>query len=169
MQQTQFINGNVWGELDTSVTIPNDPAARAGAAWFDVHPTLSNGVLSAAAMRRQGYVALAGNYLLYPALQATPAGNVAMVMTLSGASHFPSAAYSVMPSGATAFGPVTVAAAGRGNYDPAATRWGDYSWAVLDPSGTSVWMATEYIPPKVSQTPDGLTNWGTRVLDLSIH
>jgi hypothetical protein len=170
MQQTQFINGDVWGELDTSVTIPSDPSARAGAAWFDVHPTLNSaGVLSAATMRRQGYVALAGNYLLYPALQATPAGNAVMVMTLSGAGHFPSAAYAVMPSGGTSFGPVTVAAAGRGSYDPAATRWGDYSWAVLDPSGNSVWMATEYIPPKASQTPDGLRNWGTRVMDLLIH
>ena len=169
MQQTQFINGDVWGELDTSVTIPNDPQARAGAAWFDVHPALSGGVLSAATMRRQGYVAVLGNYVLYPALQATPAGNVAMVMTLSGATHFPSAAYAVMPTGGTAFGPVTVAAAGKGSYDPAATRWGDYSWAVLDPSGNSVWMATEYIPPKASQTPDGLRNWGTRVLDLAIH
>ena len=98
-----------------------------------------------------------------------PAGNAVMVMTLSGARHFPSAAYSVLPTGATSFGPVTVAAAGSGSYDPAATRWGDYSWAVLDPSGNSVWMATEYIPPKASQTPDGLRNWGTRVLDLASH
>jgi hypothetical protein len=169
MQQTQFINGDVWGELDTSVTIPNDSAARAGAAWFDVRPTVSNGVLTAAPLRRQGYVALAGNYLLYPALQATPAGNAVMVMTLSGHDEFPSAAYSVLPSGGTSFGNVTVAAAGRNNYDPAATRWGDYSWAVLDPSGTSVWMATEYVPPKASQTPDGLTNWGTRVMRLSLR
>ena len=169
MQQTQFINGDIWGELDTSVTIANDPTARAGAAWFDVRPSLSSGVLSAATMRRQGYVALPGNYLLYPALQATPGGNAVMVMTLSGASRFPSAVYSVLGTGATSFGPVTVAAAGTGNYDPAATRWGDYSWAVLDPSGNSVWMATEYMPPKGSQTPDGLRNWGTRVLDLAIH
>jgi hypothetical protein len=169
MQQTQFINGDVWGELDTSVTIPNGPVSRAGAAWFDVRPSPSSGVLSAATMRRQGYVALAGNSLLYPAIQATPAGNAVMVMTLSGASHFPSAVYSVLPTGATSFGPVTLASAGKGNYDPAATRWGDYSWAVLDPSGNSVWMATEYIPPKASQTPDGLRNWGTRVLDLAIH
>ncbi len=36
-------------------------------------------------------------------------------------------------------------------------------------SGASVWMATEYVPPKPSQTPDGLRNWGTRVLDLAVH
>jgi hypothetical protein len=167
MQQVQYIGGDVWGALDSSITIPNDSPARAGAAWFDVRPTLSNGVVSAAPLHRQGYVALAGDYLLYPAVQATPSGKVAMVMTLSGKSHFPSAAYSVLANGATSFGDVTVAAAGATHYDPAATRWGDYSWAVLDPSGKSVWMATEYIPPKASQTPDGLTNWGTRVINLA--
>jgi hypothetical protein len=169
MQQVQYINGELWGALDTSVTIPKDTEARAGAAWFDVHPNLSNGVISAAQVRRQGYVSLSGNYVLYPAIQATPAGDVGMVMTLSGARRFPSAAYSVLPSGATAFGNINVAAAGTTNYDPDATRWGDYSWAVLDPSGTSLWMATEYVPPKASQTSDGATNWGTRVMNLALQ
>jgi hypothetical protein len=49
----------------------------------------------------------------------------------------------------------------------AAARWGDYSWAVLDPSGKSVWLATEYMPPKPSQTTDGLRNWGTRVFEVA--
>ena len=169
MQQTQFINGEIWGALDTTMTIPNDTADRAGAAWFDVTPTLTRRVITGAQPRRQGYVALTGNYLLYPAIQATPSGKAAMVLTLSGASRFPSAAYTVLGAGSSAFGPVTVAAKGITNYDPSATRWGDYSWAVLDPSGNSVWMATEYIPPKASQTPDGLTNWGTRVMDLALH
>ncbi len=34
MQQVQYIAGHVWIALDTSVTIPDDPAPRAGAAWF---------------------------------------------------------------------------------------------------------------------------------------
>jgi hypothetical protein len=167
MQQTQYIGGDVWGALDTSVTIPGDPAARAGAAWFDVRPALARGVITGAQPRRQGYVALSGNYALYPAIQATPSGKAVMVISVSGAKRFPSAAYAVMSPGATSFGPVTIAANGTTNYDPAATRWGDYSWAVLDPSGNSVWMATEYVPPTASQTPDGLTNWGTRVLDVA--
>ena len=69
--------------------------------------------------------------------------------------------------GASAFGPLTVAAAGSGSYDPNATRWGDYSWAVLDPSGKGVWGASEYVPPKSSQTPDGRRNWGTRVFEVA--
>jgi hypothetical protein len=167
MQQTQFIGGHIWGQLDTAVNVANDPTTRAGAAWLEVTPTLSNGVISAAAPRAQGYVASAGHYVLYPALQTTLSGATGMVFTLSGADIFPSAAYTGKPSGQAAFGSATVAAAGTTNYDPHATRWGDYSWAVLDPAGTSVWMATEYVPPAPSQTPDGRSNWGTRVLRLS--
>ncbi|MEO8968892.1 MAG: hypothetical protein ABI355_14755 [Solirubrobacteraceae bacterium] len=166
MQQVQYIDGHVWGALDTSVTIPNDPAARAGAAWFKVTPTLSKGVVTGASAR-QGYVATAGNYVLYPAIQSAPDGKTVMAFSLSSATRFPSAAYAVLDPGATAFGPVTVAAAGTGSYDPTATRWGDYSWAVLDPSGKGVWAATEYIPPAASQTPDGRRNWGTRVYEVA--
>ncbi len=166
MQQVQFIGRDIWGELGTAVTIADDPQARAGAAWFDVRPTLSNGLITGARPLRQGYVSLAGNNVLYPALQATPSGKAAMVMTLTGPSRFPSAAYSLLANGAPAFGPITVVAQGTANYHPDATRWGDYSWAVLDPTGTSVWMATEYIPPAASQTPDARRNWGTRVINV---
>jgi hypothetical protein len=167
MQQVQF-NGGIWGELDTAITIPNDPEQRAGAAWFNVRPQLTNGVISGAQMRKQGYVSLAGNYLLYPALQVAHSGNAAMVMTLTGSDHFPSAAYSVLRSTASSFGPINVAAAGAGRYDANATRWGDYSWSVLDPSGKSVWMATEYVPPTRSQTTDRVRNWGTRVFQVPL-
>ncbi len=84
-----------------------------------------------------------------------------MVATLSGANRYPSAAYATMPAGAGAFGAVLTAASGTTNYDPEAARWGDYSWAVIDPSGKSVWLATEYVPPSSSQTPDGRRDWGT--------
>ena len=166
MQQVQYINGSVWGELGTAVTIAGDPLQRAGAAWFQVEPRLGGGAVTAAQMQHQGYVSVAGNYVLYPALQSTPSGGAAMVVTLTGAKHFPSAAYTTLTGASTSFGPVSVAAAGSGSYDPEAERWGDYSFAVLDPSGASVWLATEYVPPKASQTPDALRNWGTRVFDV---
>jgi hypothetical protein len=166
MQQAQFINGSVWGELGTAVNVVGDPSQRAGAAWFQVKPALRKGALTGAVMHRQGYVASAGNYVLYPALALTPSGNAAMVLTLTGAKRFPSAAYTVLAPAATSFGPISVAAAGNTGYDPEAERWGDYSWAVMDPGGSSVWLATEYVPPKASQTADGKRNWGTRVLDV---
>ena len=69
MQQTQFLGGDVWGALDSAVTIPGNSAERAGAAWFDVRPSLSGGVIGSARIRQQGYVSLASNYLLYPAIR----------------------------------------------------------------------------------------------------
>ncbi|MFI5037358.1 MAG: hypothetical protein ACHP93_02665 [Solirubrobacterales bacterium] len=166
MQQVQFTGSSVWGELDTALTIPGDSAQRAGAAWFQVEPTVAGGVIKSAQMKRQGYVALLGNYLLYPALAVTPSGTTAMVVAASGKTRFASAAYATLVPAATSFGPVNIAAPGSTSYDPDAERWGDYSWAVPDPTGTSAWLATEYVPPRSSQTIDGVRNWGTRVLDV---
>ena len=67
------------------------------------------------------------------------------------------------------FGRPVVAATGSGPYVATPQRWGDYSWAVLDPNGTSVWMATEYMPPKSSQTTNGRRPWGTRVLQVVLQ
>jgi hypothetical protein len=169
MQQVQFINGDLWGELTTAVTIPGDTAERAGAAWFKVQPQLSGNTkhIASAHIANQGYVTVSGSYLIYPALQASPNGTAAIVMTLSGTGYFPSAVYTRMGQGKTSFGAVHIAAHGTGPYSPSSTRWGDYSWAILSPDGESFWMATEYMPPLSSQTPDGMQNWGTRVIQVS--
>ncbi|MFL5655601.1 MAG: hypothetical protein ACJ8CB_15670 [Ktedonobacteraceae bacterium] len=168
MQQVQYLNGNLWGELGTAVTIPHDNAERAGAAWFEVNPHLNGEVIGGAAIEKQGYVTLKGNYLIYPAIQASPTGTAAMIMTLSGRNYYPSVVYTVLQQGQTTFGPLHVAALGTGPYYCQSTRWGDYSWAILDPNGSSFWMATEYIPPRSSQTTDGKQNWGTRVIEVSV-
>lgn len=168
MQQTQFIKGNLWGELTTALTIPGDSTERAAAAWFNVQPHLTGGTLdSKTKVVQQGYVGVNGRYFMYPALQVAPDGGAVMVGTLTGSDLFPSAAFTTLTPGSSAFGPVQIAAHGATNYDPNATRWGDYSWAVLDPSGKSVWLATEYVPPKSSQTADGVRDWGTRVMNVS--
>jgi len=149
------------------VTIPNDSAQRAGAAWFEVSPQLNGQLINSASINNQGYVVLNGNYLIYPAIQASSDGTAAMIMTLSGQKNFPSVAYTILQKGQTSFGPVHLAAAGTGPYFVNSTRWGDYSWAILASDGNSFWMATEYIPPKSSQTIDGQQNWGTRVIQVS--
>ena len=169
MQQVQFIGGAIWGALGTSVQPARDSEPRAGIAWFRVTPELGGSRLRKASMADQGYIQSRGEDLIYPAIQADNQGHAAVVFTLTGANRFPSAAYDVLSGEGDTFGPPIVAAAGTGPYDPTATRWGDYSFAVLDPTTDSVWMATEYIPPVSSQTPDGLANWGTRVLQVSLQ
>jgi hypothetical protein len=166
MQQVQFINGRVWGELGTAVTVAGE--TRAGALWFEVNPRLAGGRLAGAVIDRQAYVAVAHEDVLFPALQADAAGRAAMVFTLTSAKRFPSAAFSVLRARGANVGAPVVAAAGTGPYDPDATRWGDYSYASLDPTRDSVWLATEYIPPVASQTSNGQRNWGTRVLEVDL-
>ena len=166
MQQTQYINGTLWGELDTAINIRRDPLTRSAGAWFAVRPALSAGQISGAQLVGQGYVAQRGEYVMYPALEVDRAGNATMVFTLSGSNMYPSAAYSTHTPGAFGFSAPVVAASGTGPYDANGTRWGDYSWAVIDPVADAFWLATEYIPPAASQTTDGALNWGTRVVEV---
>ena len=165
MQQTQYVKGVIWGELDTALNITGDTATRSAAAWMAVRPTVSSGQISGATITEQGYVSQAGSFVSYPALQVDSRGNAAMVFTLSGTLQYPSAAVAWLAAGAANFGPVKVAAAGSAPYDPNAHFWGDYSWAVIDPTKDAFWLATEYIPPRSSQTPDLARNWGTRVIE----
>jgi hypothetical protein len=167
MQQVQFIGGALWGELNTAITLPGNPTQLSANAWFNIHPRVHKHQIASADITGQGYLASPGNFLFYPALQASPNGSVAMVFTLSGPAFFASAAYARMDQDGKSFGKIKIAAPGSGPYDPNAGRWGDYSWAVLDPSGESIWLATEYMPPLSRQTVDGLRNWGTRVLEVS--
>jgi hypothetical protein len=167
MQQVQFIGGALWGELNTAFTFPGDTTQLAANAWFKVHPRVHGGEISGATITKQGYVASAGNFVFYPAIQASPNGSAAMVFTLSGPTYFASAAYALLSEEGDSFGPIRIAAPGTGPYNPNSTRWGDYSFATVDPSGQGIWLATEYIPALSRQTVDGLQNWGTRVFEVS--
>jgi hypothetical protein len=165
MQQVQFINGDLWGALATAITIPNDSAARDGIAWFQVRPRLNGTLVSTPTLVHQGYVASLGNEVLYPAIQAGPDQSAALVFTFTGPNNFPSAAYAVMREGQHSFDALSIAANGTGPYVQG-TRWGDYSYATLDPDHNRFWLATEYVPPVSSQTTDGITNWGTDVFEV---
>lgn len=169
MQQVQFIKGELWGELTTALNVPGSPTQLSANAWFEIRPEVRDFTIAAATITGQGILASPNNFLFYPALQVTPDGEVAMVFTISGPGLFASAAFARMSESEHSFGPITIAAPGSGPYAPSSTRWGDYSWAVADPSGQSIWLATEYIPSPDRQTVDGLQNWGTRVLEVSAH
>jgi hypothetical protein len=168
MQQAEFAGGTVWGELTTAVRPAGDSAVRAGGAWFQVKPQLGAAGITGASIVRQGYLAAAGQYLMYPAVQPDAAGNAAAVFTMTSATRFPSAAYATLEAGGDEFGSPVVAAPGAGPYDPKATRWGDYSFAVPDAASHAAWLATEYIPPPSSQTTTGRRNWGTRVFEVPL-
>jgi hypothetical protein len=168
MQQVEYAGGTVWGELTTAVQPAGDSTVRAGGAWFQVQPQLGSKGITNATIVRQGYLAAKGQYEIYPAVQPDAAGNAAVIFTLTSSSRFPSAAYATMKASGSKFGSAVVAAAGSGHYYKLSTRWGDYSFAVPDSSAHTAWLATEYIPPKSSQTTNGQQNWGTRVLEVPL-
>jgi len=179
MMQTYLANGMLYAALDTGVQI--NGRLLAGISWFIVNPGTSP---SHSSVARQGYLGVAGQNIIYPAVAAMANGSGVMAFTLVGPGFFPSAAYSlVSPTGPT--GSVHMAAAGLGPQDgfseytgangPGTAirpRWGDYGAAV--PVGSTVWIASEYIGQKCSfatyqhdqtcgDTRAPLINWGTRI------
>jgi hypothetical protein len=179
MLQVFFSHGRLYGALDTGVQVSGQ--MKAGIAWFLVNPGTAP---SHSSVANQGYIGVAGQNVIYPAIAARSDGRGAMGYTLAGSAYYPSAAYSLVgPTGVT--GPVHVAAAGAGPQDgfteyvpqsdatsSARPRWGDYGAAVI--SGSTVWLASEYIGQTCSfrtfqadmtcgGTRAPLINWATRI------
>jgi hypothetical protein len=146
--------------LDAAVTVKG--STTDAAAWFTVSPAFKRVV-------KQGYVIAKGANLLYPAIQPQQFGPSEMVFTITSATINPSAAFATVGSGK-----ITTVATGAGPHvsfsdappfnEP---RWGDYSFVALDPTGSGIWLATEYIPPAASQDP--MDNWGTYVFEVPGH
>jgi hypothetical protein len=139
MMQAEFIGGNVWAALDSSVNIAGDPTTRDGIAWFKI------GVHSET-VRQQGFIGSSHNNLLFPSINVTTEGTVGIAFSITGPSLNPTAAYIVRKSGASHFGNIVRAWTGLSpsfNGD-GNVRWGDYSRAALDPNGKDIWMATEF-------------------------
>jgi hypothetical protein len=191
MQQTWYVNGTLWGAADTAVWVNGE--LKAGIAWFAVAPKINGSGKIEGKITKQGYLALAGNNLSYPAIALPSSGQGVIAFTVMGKDYFPSAGY-VRIDAAGNVGPIHIAAAGQGpddgftSYkafvgDPPRTRWGDYGAAVTD--GSSLWIASEYIgqtctyaqyypnPPSTAGfgscggTRTSLANWYTHVTKLA--
>jgi hypothetical protein len=181
MQQVTWVNGTLWGALDTALSISS--AKQAGIEWFAVAPTSSSGSISAT-LTNQGYLGLGNDNLIYPAIGITSGGTGVMAFTVVGSDFYPSAGYATITSAGV--GAVHIAAPGLGPDDGftnykifgvtpgiARPRWGDYGAAV--PFGSNVWIASEYIGQscdfstyknsnfRCGNTRTALANWGTRV------
>jgi hypothetical protein len=177
MNQVVFANGKLWSGVNTNVSVGGQ--TRQGIAWFSVAPELEDGKLSAH-VRDQGYVAVAGEDVLFPSIAVGWTGQAVMTFTLSGPDFFPSTAYTRIGDEEEA-GNVHVIGAGVGPDDGftgyaafggnGVARWGDYTAAVADEWG-NVWMSTEYIGQRCTLaaftadttcggTRSMLANWGT--------
>jgi hypothetical protein len=191
MQQTWYVNGTLWAASGTAVRVGG--SLKAGIAWFAVSPKINGAGMIQGQVKKQGYLALAGNNLTYPALAIAANGKGAIAFSVMGQDYYPSAGYATIDTSGTV-GPVHIAAPGLGptdgftSYqafvgDPPRTRWGDYGAAVTD--GNQIWLASEYIgqtctfaqyypaPPSPAGfgscggTRTSLANWGTRISKLN--
>lgn len=168
--QVQLVNDDrhglqLYAALDSAVNIANDPSARDGAAWFVVNPNSGR-------VTDQGFVAVSGAYLLYPAILHTHTGTTAMAFTITSPTLNPSTAFVVRKSSSRSFGAVQISAIGSGPHVSFSdvlfgeARWGDYSAEELDPNGLDIWSASEYIPPPPAGA-DKIDNWGTEVWEVA--
>jgi hypothetical protein len=175
MQQVQFINGHLLGALDSAVSVDKDPQTRDGAAWFEIEPQVNHhGLISGANFKHQGYVAVKGEYVLYPAITQSYTGTTGIAFSITSPTVNPSTGYVVTTSAWSGhFGNAHITAVGSepdlgfscAAGFPQQCRWGDYSWSTLDPNGRDLWMASELTVSQVA-TP-AQTNWGTQVWDVS--
>lgn len=191
MQQTWYVDGTLWGAAGTAVKVRGK--VQAGIAWFAVDPRVNSFGKVSGEVDHQGYIALAGNNLTYPAIAMGANGRGVIAFTAVGSSYYPSAGYATIDDHGRV-GPLHIAAAGAApsdgftSYkafvgDPPRTRWGDYGAAVTD--GKDLWVASEYIassctyqqyypdPPSLTgfgscdATRTSLANWSTRVTKLA--
>ncbi len=172
MQEVQYINGNLVGALNTAVNIAGESGPRAGVAWFVVRPSIADRTVSTATrVTRQGYLAQQSEYLLYPHINMTQNGAMAMTFGFGGPGTYLSAAYATAPPGGR-FGNIKIAGAGVAP-DNGFTgtkpfggvgRWGDYSNGQIIVGTNKVWLATQYIP----NNGDGNANWGNRIFELQL-
>jgi hypothetical protein len=173
MQQVFFADGLLWTGLTTIVQQGANQVS--GAAFFVIRPDFDKDHVRAK-IDNQGYISVANNNVLYPAIAVNQDGKGVVTFTVSGRDFFPSAAYARLREDSGA-GKVHIIAAGAfpsdgfGMYPPFSNgvgRWGDYSAAAVDEAG-NLWFATEYIPPTLSGFPQGVgENYGTFIGTLNV-
>jgi hypothetical protein len=179
MQQVTYANGKLWAALDTAVQVGG--ATQAGIEYFVLNPNSGH-------LFQNGYIAVAGNNVTYPAAAATSSGRGVIAFTLVGNDHYPTAAYASLDAKIGA-GDIHVAVEGAGPEDGFSAyrplsgttrqRWGDYGAAAVD--GNNIWIASEYIGQSCTLaqflssgfscggTRASFGNWDTRISKLNVQ
>ena len=162
LEQLQYADGRLYSSLTTSLTVGNDPTVVDGVAWFQVDP-------KAIKVTKQGYVGVAGTYLLMPSIVKSDANSLLLGFSLTSPTLNPSAGYAISKDMGKAWtGGITGLGSGPhvsfSDNQPGymRKRWGDYSRIAVDPATGDAWMADEYIPSG-AEGADQVDNWGTRV------
>jgi len=124
---------------------------------------------------RTGYYNFSGDTSVsYPALMPDDRGNVVMVFDRMSSTLFPETRFIVSGEDGQFHGAGTLLKAGEDNYRPSlcgtaslpVCRWGDFSAASFDGSGT-IWVAGQYANQLNLGPPQNGRNWGTWIGAIS--
>ena len=178
MQQVMFANGKLWSTVTTVVKTQNGPV-RTAAAWFALTPGWTGSDLTGT-FTGGGYVSINEQSIMYPSIAVNKDGKGAIGFSIVGPGMFPGTGYAKV---SLATGVTEVKQTSRGVFpddgftgypvfDDRGGRWGDYSAAVVDPSG-NIWVANEMIPCQEAAGPGNgcyravLANWGTMIAKIT--
>ncbi len=170
MTQVVFADGKLWSSTNTNLDFGH--GTQVGVAYFVITPQISTTGVGGQVVK-EGYLGLANNNLLHPAIGVTAKGKGVITFALMGEDHFPSAAYATLDAVAGT-SDIHIAAEGLGPEDGLtaykATQgyagfplWGDYGATGVD--GDSIWIGSEYIGQTCTfaeYVATGLTCGGTR-------
>ena len=169
-QPTKFAGGKLWTVIDTQVGSGAD--ARGGLLYIAVTPGFDANAHLTGSVATQGYVAIAGNWLLYGDIAVKGDGSDPIVVaSVAGPGFFPSGGYGrITPTGVSKiflYGRATRPDDGFTCYvafvGPDATdrgcRFGDYNEANWGDDG-NFYVEAEYITSRFRVTS---ANWGTAV------
>ncbi len=145
-----WANNTLW----CAQNVADSQGANAVSRWYALSTTNPSSV----SVSQSGEVNGAGD-AYFPAISVNNNGDAEMSFTTSSATQYASAAFSGRSASDAAGTMRTFVpfAAGAAKYvEAGAPRWGDYSGAMLDPDGLTIWLIAEY-----SKGPN--PNYGTAV------
>jgi hypothetical protein len=168
MQPAWYAGGQLWSNLDSRVGAGD--TLRGGVLWMTVAPSGSTSGISGAVTHQQ-FVSVAGEWLDYGAIAVNGAGtNAILVASLAGKDLYPSSVYGWLDTTSWTISTLNMYLQGVRPVDDfdcyaafnpdfaRGCRFGDYNGAVLNNSGTSFTLESEYVSAKQRVA---FANWGT--------
>jgi hypothetical protein len=182
--QASLADGLLWTSFSTvfQQNWGSSSELHLGAIYYAVN-TQSFDMWGAFSLTTVGYVSAAHADMEFPVTVGTDSGRAVMAFTLNSNSYYPSTGYGLLSTTSSGLigNMMYIADMGQAPQDgfteylgwPGATgpRWGDYNWAIYDPSLGGVIFATNYIEhPNCGDNAfisSGGTCGGTRTLDAN--
>jgi hypothetical protein len=169
VQEVTWVNGILYAELDTGVTVGS--TRRSGVAWFALRVTPHRSTVSASLVS-DGYLETSPD-ILDPAIAVNGlTGMGELAFAVSGPARYPSAAYVAFDGTSGPAGPIRVAARGADPLDDFSCypkfsrgqcRYGDYASAQYWRG--RIYMAAEYVARRPRDT---VSNWSTRIWSVPV-